>query len=84
MSITQIIHQECKVCNSFIAEESRLKVSKTIIIKLICGHIIRSEFLASKHLALMGDERAKLKEFGVHTTRDSMAWIRSEYGLWHY
>lgn len=47
MALTQIIRQECKVCKKIAVEESRLKLGKTLIIKLACGHILHSESLTA-------------------------------------
>jgi SWI/SNF-related matrix-associated actin-dependent regulator 1 of chromatin subfamily A len=47
MALTQILRQECKVCKKIAVEESRLKIGKTLIIKLACGHILHEEILAS-------------------------------------
>lgn len=47
MSLTQILRQECKTCGKIAVEESRLKLGKTLIIKLACGHILHSELLQS-------------------------------------
>jgi SWI/SNF-related matrix-associated actin-dependent regulator of chromatin subfamily A-like protein 1 len=47
MALTQIIRQECKTCGKIAVEQSRLKIGKTLIIKLACGHILHSEALAS-------------------------------------
>jgi SWI/SNF-related matrix-associated actin-dependent regulator 1 of chromatin subfamily A len=46
MALTQIIRQQCKVCNKIAVEESRFKVGKTLIIRLACGHIIHSTNLS--------------------------------------
>jgi SWI/SNF-related matrix-associated actin-dependent regulator 1 of chromatin subfamily A len=48
MALTQIIRQECPTCKKIAVEQSRLKIGKTIIIKLACGHILHSEALASQ------------------------------------
>lgn len=47
MALTQIIRQECTTCKKIAVEESRLKIGKTLIIKLACGHILHSENIAS-------------------------------------
>lgn len=47
MALTQIIRQECKTCKKIAVEASRIKIGKTTIIKLACGHILHSESLAS-------------------------------------
>jgi len=47
MSLTQIIRQICPTCNKVAVEQSRLKLGKTTIIKLACGHILHSESLGS-------------------------------------
>lgn len=47
MSLTQILRQECKVCKKIAVEESRIKLGKTLIIKLACGHLLHSENLES-------------------------------------
>lgn len=47
MSLSQIIRQECPTCKKIAVEQSRMKIGKTIIIKLACGHIIHSESLGS-------------------------------------
>lgn len=40
MALTQILRQTCKVCGKVALENSRLKIGKTTIIKLACGHLI--------------------------------------------
>jgi len=45
MSLTQIIRQECPTCKKIAVEQSRMKIGKTLIIKLACGHILHSEIL---------------------------------------
>ncbi len=47
MALTSILRQQCKSCGKIAVEESRLKIGKTVIIKLACGHILHSENLAS-------------------------------------
>jgi len=47
MALTQIIRQQCPVCKKIAIEESRLRVGKTILIQLACGHMMRQESLAS-------------------------------------
>ncbi len=47
VALTQIIRQICPTCNKVALESSRLKLGKTIIIKLACGHILHSETLTS-------------------------------------
>src|SRR5215510_3166074 len=47
MSLTQILRQECKTCGKIAVEQSRLKLGRTLIIKLACGHILHSESLES-------------------------------------
>jgi len=47
MSLTSIIRQECTTCKKIAVEESRIKIGKTLIIKLACGHILHSENLVS-------------------------------------
>jgi SWI/SNF-related matrix-associated actin-dependent regulator 1 of chromatin subfamily A len=42
MALTQIIRQQCTTCNKIAVEQSRLKIGKTLIIKLACGHILHS------------------------------------------
>ncbi len=47
MSLTSIIRQECPTCKKIAIEQSRLKIGKTLIIKLACGHLLHEETLAS-------------------------------------
>lgn len=47
MSLTQLIRQECTVCKKIAVESSRLKLGKTVLIKLACGHLVSSEILSS-------------------------------------
>jgi len=47
MALTSIIRQECTVCKKIAVESLRLKIGKTLIIKLACGHILHSENLSS-------------------------------------
>jgi SWI/SNF-related matrix-associated actin-dependent regulator 1 of chromatin subfamily A len=49
VSLTQIIRQECKTCGKIAVEQSRIKLGKTLIIKLTCGHILHSETLSSSN-----------------------------------
>ncbi len=45
MALTQILRQICPTCNKIAVESSRLKLGKTLIIKLACGHILHSELI---------------------------------------
>jgi SNF2 family DNA or RNA helicase len=47
MALTQIIRQECPICKKIAVEQSRLRLGKTLIIKLACGHILHSEVLVA-------------------------------------
>lgn len=47
MSLTQIIRQECPTCKKIAVEISRLKLGRSLIIKLACGHILHSEILSA-------------------------------------
>lgn len=47
MALTSIIRRECSVCHKIAVEASRLKLGKTLIIKLACGHLIHEENLES-------------------------------------
>lgn len=47
MALTSIVRQICTTCGKIAVEQSRLKIGKTLIIKLACGHILNSETLAS-------------------------------------
>lgn len=47
MSLTQILRQECPTCHKIAVESSRLKIGRTVIIKLACGHILHEEILSS-------------------------------------
>lgn len=38
MSLTQILRQECPICQKIAVESSRLKIGRTVIVKLACGH----------------------------------------------
>jgi len=53
MALTSIIRQQCKTCNKIAVEESRLKIGKTVIIKLVCGHILHSENLSSNNYDIL-------------------------------
>jgi SNF2 family DNA or RNA helicase len=46
MALTSIIRQTCPVCNKIAVENSRLKIGKSLVIKLACGHSIYSENIA--------------------------------------
>jgi SNF2 family DNA or RNA helicase len=47
MSLTSIVRQICPTCKKIAVEQSRLKLGKTLIIKLACGHILHSEILVA-------------------------------------
>ncbi|MBI3334672.1 DEAD/DEAH box helicase [Candidatus Pacearchaeota archaeon] len=47
MALTSIIRQECPTCKKIAVEVSRLRLGKTIIIRLACGHILHSQTLES-------------------------------------
>lgn len=47
MSLTSIIRQICPTCQKIAVEQSRLKLGRSLIIKLACGHILHSESLSS-------------------------------------
>jgi SWI/SNF-related matrix-associated actin-dependent regulator of chromatin subfamily A-like protein 1 len=46
MALTHILRQECSTCHKIAVEQSRLKIGKTTIIKLACGHILTQVSLA--------------------------------------
>lgn len=46
MALTHIIRQQCKVCNKIAVEQSRIKVGKTLVIKLACGHLLTTTNLS--------------------------------------
>jgi SNF2 family DNA or RNA helicase len=47
MALTQILRQQCKVCDKIAVEISRIKIGKTLLIKLACGHTLSSQVLAT-------------------------------------
>mgnify|MGYP001579714420 CR=1 FL=1 len=47
MSLTSIIRQECLVCKKIAVESSRIKIGKTTIIRLACGHLLHFANLSS-------------------------------------
>jgi len=47
MALTQIIRQECPNCKKIAVEVSRIKIGKTVIIRLACGHILHTQTLTS-------------------------------------
>jgi len=47
MALTQILRQECPQCKKIAVEQSRIKLGKTLIIKLACGHLLHEETLQS-------------------------------------
>src|SRR5262245_36158626 len=47
MALSQIVRLECTVCKKVAVEESSMKVGKTSLIRLACGHMISSEDLTS-------------------------------------
>ncbi len=51
MALTQILRQECSTCKKIAVEQSRLKIGKTLIIKLACGHILHSQTIESNNKA---------------------------------
>lgn len=48
MALTQILRQECPKCGKVAVESSRVKIGKTLLIKLACGHMMHSEQIASE------------------------------------
>lgn len=38
MSLTQILRQECPVCNKIAVEASKIRIGRTTLIRLACGH----------------------------------------------
>ena len=47
MALSSIIRQQCPVCQKIAVESSRLKVGKSLIVRLACGHFLSSEVLSS-------------------------------------
>lgn len=45
MALTQIVRQECPHCKKVAVELSRVKIGKTMLVKLACGHLVHSERL---------------------------------------
>jgi len=48
MSLTSIVKLECPVCHKLAIEESRLKIGKTSLVKLQCGHLTNFEMLVKE------------------------------------
>lgn len=68
MALSQILRQECKTCHKIAVEASRLKIGKTIIIKLACGHILSSETLVSEentYSSIVFSDGAKPREYQI-------------------
>jgi len=51
MSLTSIVKLECPVCHKLAIESSRLKIGKTSIVKLQCGHLTNFEMLVKEESA---------------------------------
>ena len=47
MALSTIIRQECPKCKKIAVEESRVKLGKTVLIRLACGHMLHHETLTS-------------------------------------
>jgi len=47
MSPSQIIRQECPKCGKIAVEESRVKLGQSVLIRLICGHVMSDKSLTS-------------------------------------
>jgi SWI/SNF-related matrix-associated actin-dependent regulator 1 of chromatin subfamily A len=72
MSLTSIIRQECPSCKKIAVESSRLKLGKTLIIKLACGHILHSETLASdesKYSSIVFSDGCKPRPYQLDAVR---------------
>lgn len=72
MTLTSIIRQECSVCHKIAVEQSRLKLGKTIIIKLACGHLLHEETLASDKSAydsIVFSDGCKPREYQIDAVK---------------
>ncbi len=72
MALTQIIRQECPTCKKIAVEESRLKLGKTVIIKLACGHILHSESLSSdnkQYESIIFSDGCKPREYQIDAVK---------------
>lgn len=90
MSLTSIIRQECKTCGKIAVEESRLKLGKTLIIKLACGHILHSTILAagdqSSYDSIVSSDNCKPRPYQIDAVKfaeqaDARCIIADEQGL---
>lgn len=89
MSLTQIIRQECKVCKKIAVEESRIRLGKSLLIKLACGHLLHSETLTSSELSydsIVFSDGAKPRPYQIECVKfaeeaDCRVIIADEQGL---
>jgi SWI/SNF-related matrix-associated actin-dependent regulator 1 of chromatin subfamily A len=72
MALTSIIRQECKVCKKIAVEESRLKIGKTLIIRLACGHLLHEETLSSSkqtYESIIFSDGCKPREYQIDAVK---------------
>lgn len=72
MSLTSIIRQECTICHKIAVEQSRMKIGKTLIIKLACGHILHSESLVtddSTYSSIVFSDGCKPRPYQIDAVR---------------
>src|SRR5260221_6100566 len=89
MSLTQILRQECPTCKKIAVETSRLKLGKTLIIKLQCGHIIHSEVLTTddkSYDSIVFSDGCKPRQYQIEAVQfaeqsDARCIIADEQGL---
>jgi SWI/SNF-related matrix-associated actin-dependent regulator of chromatin subfamily A-like protein 1 len=68
MALTSIIRQQCPTCGKIALEQSRLKIGKTLIVKLACGHIIHSESLVTSeqtYSSIIFSDGCKPREYQI-------------------
>ncbi len=68
MSLSQIIRKECITCGKIAVEESRIKLGRTTLIKLQCGHLLSmlsSESSANEYDAISFSDGKKPRSYQI-------------------
>jgi len=88
MPLTSIIRQTCPVCSKIAVENSRIKIGKSLVIKLACGHSIYSENIAVSTLydSIVASDGCKPRPYQIDAIKfaeesDVRCIIADEQGL---
>lgn len=89
MALSQIVKKECPNCGKIAVEESRVKLGKTTLIKLACGHLMHSASLQGDvdvYHTIISSDGCSPREYQIEAIKfaeeaDARCIIADEAGL---